>query len=357
MKDFETAALPDPLVYQRHWDFLGKPITEIVQMAPVAAGADADDDVSATVCGVIPRASRLIGGYSAVTVDSTGVDASNTSAWTVAIGGTTALSKTNEANITAASPVDLGTPAITDLSEGDAVTLAITNGTAADLNSASCIVCLELADYDNFPQPGLKVIASDGGTVTIADGVNGVCALSPGSSDNDEIYLVATTETVKFAAGETFVGETNLQWSEANTDASNFIFGFMSAVGADALADNGGGPRATGDYVALWKIDGGTQFYAGVQSDGTAKPTIDALGVPLTTAGVSDYQKLKIKVVCESATRGFATFWVDEQHIAIHHFTYSSATEMQLMLGIKNGGANAETLNVDAFGYVGRRSA
>ncbi len=356
-KDFETAALPDPLVYQRHWDFLDKPITEVVQMAPVAAGADADDDVSATVCGVIPRASRLIGGYSAVTVDSTGVDASNTSAWTVAIGGTTALSKTNEANLAAATPVDLGTPAITDISEGDAVTLAITNGTAADLNSASCIVALEVADYNNFPQPGLKVIASDGGTVTIADGVKGICALSPGSSDNDEIYMVVTTETVKFADGETAVGEAILQWSEANTDDSNLIFGFMSAAGANALVDDGAGPRASGDYVALWKIDGGTQYYAGVQANGTAKPTVDALGDPLTTAGGSSYQKLKVKVVCSSSTQGFAMFWVDEQHIATIHFTYASATEMQLMVGIKNGGANAETLNVDALGYVDNRSA
>ena len=353
MKDIQS--LPSPLTYNRLWDFCEPVLSHTILLDPVTAHADAGGDTSATLVGVAPQALRVIGGYVAPSINSAGIDGSNTSAMVIAAAGTTVVSVTHEADIVANTPVALDTPVAPDIAAGSALTLAITNGATADLNSAICHAGLQVADANNYPAPGLTVVTSNTGTVTIADGVKGVCALSPGAADNDEIYMAVAAELHKFANGACFEGEVNLQWSEANTDDANVIFGFMSAVAANSLIDDGAGPRASGDYVALWKVDGGTEYYAGVQANGTAYPTADTLTD--TTAGGTSYQKLKIKVSCYSSTQGVAEFWVDETNVATHHFTYASATEMQLFAGVKNGSANAETLNVDWLAYNDNRVA
>jgi hypothetical protein len=349
--------------FQQGWDFVEPVPAFVLPLEPVTAGANANDDVSATLVGVVPRACRLLGGYLCVSANSTGVAAGsgNDSVWVVTVGGVTALTKTNAAALVADTPVSLGTPAITDMAAGTAIKLAITNGANADLNSAVCHVSLICADVVNFPAPGLKVIATNGGTVTIADGVKGVVALSPGAVDNDEIYLCGSLELYKFAASKTFIAEALIQFTEANTDDANVCFGFMNAVAADSIVDNGGGPKATGDYACIWKIDGGTKWYCGVQSNGTATPTTDTLGsktpagmTPVNvTAGGTAYQRLTVKVRCESSTAAVAEFYVDGVNIGTINFAYASATEMQVFVGVKDGGANAETLNVD---YLGARS-
>jgi hypothetical protein len=41
------------------------------------------------------------------------------------------------------------------------------------------------------------------------------------------------------------------------------------------------------------------------------------------------------------------SFFVDGVLVAQHDYIFTSATEMQIGIGVKNGGANNETLNVD----------
>jgi hypothetical protein len=48
-----------------------------------------------------------------------------------------------------------------------------------------------------------------------------------------------------------------------------------------------------------------------------------------------------------SATNAYVSFSVDGVLCAQHDYIFTSATEMQLAFGVKNGGANNETLNVD----------
>lgn len=338
------------LVYASMWDFLEQPEVSSFSLDPITLHADADGDVAATLVGVIPIASRLVGAYLVPSIASTGVDGSNTSAFVVSIAGTTAISKTNEADTVADTPVAFDAPAVTDVAAGSAVKLANTNGTNADGNAAVVHVALALADANNYPAPGLSVIAPNGGTVTIADGVKGICALAPGATDNDEMYMVASNETIKFVADKVFIAEAEIQFTEASTDAANIMFGMMNAVAADALIDDGGGPRAAGDYVAMWKVDGSTVWRAGVQSNGTQLPTIDVDSE--VTAGGASYQRLRIKVVCETTTRAWAEFTVDGVCVALVHFDYASATEMQLVVGVKSGSGNAETLNVDWMQYA-----
>jgi len=349
-KDIAVTSFDKPWHYDQWWDFLEQPESYVVPLETLTAGANANDDVAATLVGVIPAAAVLLGGYVVASANSAGIDANNTSTFAVTIGGTAALSLAHAANLVADTAVSLGTPSTRDVAAGAAVKASITTVGTADLNSAVVHIGLQLADAKNYPATGLKAVASDGGSCTISDGVKGVLVMNPGASDNDEIYVAAATETIKFASGKSFIMEALIQFTEANTDDANVIFGCMNAVAADALIDDGGGPRATGDYVAMWKVDGGTKWYAGVQSNNTQTPTVDT--VSEVTAGGSAYQRLWIKVTCESSTRAVAEFCVDGTIIATLHFAYTSATEMQMFVGVKNGGANAQALNVDYMGYA-----
>lgn len=359
--------LPEGIERRRQYDFFcdftEQPVTSSLLLEPVTAGPNADDDVAATLVGVIPRASRIIGGYLVVSANSAGIDANNTSAWVVSVGGSTAISKTCTADLVADTPVAMAAPALPDAAAGSAVKLAITNGTAADLNSATCLVALQLADQAAFPAPGLKVIASNAGTVTISDGVKGVCSLSPGAADNDEIYLCTATEVYKFADQKPAVAEFLIQWSEANTDDANVICGFKDAVAADSVLDNGGGPAASYSGAVFFKVDGATTWNVetSVGSTQTTKTlTADvSLDKTLHSSSSSSYQILRVEIHPYSTTQVRVEFYIGTLanagdwsmiHVATNYVTFSGCTEMQAFCGIKNGSANAETLNIDYLG-------
>lgn len=345
---------------EKIWDFTQRP-ERLTASVVVTAGANANDDVAKTYFWLTgTKAALITDAYCAVSANSTGVDANNTSAWAIVNGASTTLvTKTFNAAIVAGTSYNMGAIATGYVSANSAVSLTITNGTTADLNSAVCVATIGYIPADSFLD-GLKVIATDGGAVAVADGVNGILSLTPSDStagDNDEIYLCTDTELFKLASGSTFEAECSMKYAEASTDDANVFFGFMSTVAADSLVDNGAGPQATGDYIGFWKVDGGTQWYVGVQSNGTATPTADTLGSPLTTAGSTTYKKLHIKVVCKSSTYAQATFSVDGVVIGDIHFAYASATEMALAVGLKNGTTTAETLYLEYLGYANARVA
>lgn len=342
---------------EKIWDFDVQP-NRLTTTALVTAGANANDDVAATPIFLTGTKAVLVtDAYCSVSVNSAGIDANNTSAWAIAGGGNTLATKTFSTNAVVGTSYNMGAIATGYLAANAVATLAITNGTAADLNSAVCTVTLGYIPADSI-MGGLKVIATDGGGISVGDTVDGILTITPSDAsagDNDEIYLATDTELFKLASGEAFEGELSLKYAEANTDDANVFFGFMNAFAADALVDNGGGPKATGDYIGFWKVDGGTQWYVGCQSNGTATPSADTLAVPLTTAASSDYVKLHIEVVCTSSTQAQATFSVDGVVVGSIHFAYASATEMQLGFGLKNGDTNAETAYIDYLAYAVNR--
>jgi hypothetical protein len=349
--------------YDKFWDFTDQPVTSSLLLEPVSAGPNANDDVAATLVGIIPRASRIIGGYIGVSANSAGIDANNTSAWVVAVGGSTAISKTCTADLVENVPVALDAPALPDVAAGAAVTLAITNGTAADLNSATCYAALQLADKAAFPAPGLKVIATNAGTVTISDGVKGVCAISPGAVDNDEIYLCTSTEVFKFADQKPAVAECLIQWTESTTDDANIIFGFKDAVAADSVLDDGGGPAASYSGAVFFKVDGGTTWNVETSVGSTqstkALSADYALDKVAHSSSSTSYQLLRIEIHPYSSTQVRVEFYLGTlvnagdwsmTHVATNYVTFSGCTEMQVFVGVKNGSAHAETLNIDYLG-------
>lgn len=199
---------------------------------------------------------------------------------------------------------------------------------------------------------------TDAGTVTVGDAVKGIMALvaSDGTvADNDEAYVGCANEVFKVAASKPLYGCGLIQFTEANTDDANVFFGFASALSAaNFLVDNGGGMRTTGDVIGVYKIDGGTKWIAITQINGVATTTTST-----TTAGGTSYQKVEVEVVDHDGTYFSATFKVDNAYLTdtngyvIRHLVaYASATEMVVGAGVKNGGANLETLNVDYIGAV-----
>lgn len=196
-------------------------------------------------------------------------------------------------------------------------------------------------------------VASDGGSVAVGDTANGVVVLTPSDgsvADNDETYLKSTNEVYLIADGNPLLFDCNLQFAEAATDDANILAGFMNAIAADSLVNDGGGPKASFSGAVFYKVDGGTVWRCR-SSVGTNY--IDS--VTTITAGGSAYQNLRIEIRPVSSTLAEVSFFIDGAQCLDsttgkpikHQLTYTGATEMNAGWGVKNGGANLETLNVD----------
>jgi len=201
----------------------------------------------------------------------------------------------------------------------------------------------------------LTSVISDSGTASVGDAAGGVLAIVPSDGsvgDNDESYVKGTAETFKFAANKPILFEAKVQFTEANTDDANIIVGLKDAVAANTLVDNGGGPPSTYSGCVFFKADGDTVWSVENSISTTQKTTqltaTNSLDRIAKTAGGASYQTLRIEWQPTSSTLGDFTFFIDGQIVAKHKDqVYTSATEMQVCLGVKNGDTNLETLNVD----------
>lgn len=197
---------------------------------------------------------------------------------------------------------------------------------------------------------------SDLGSVAVGDAAGGILALVPSDAtvaDNDETYVESANEVFKFAAEKPLLFEARVQFTEANTDDANILVGLMDAVAANSLQDNGAGPPASYSGAVFFKIDGGTVWQTETSLSTTqttnelTSTNVNNLSKKAQTAGGSAYQVLRIEYMPYSSTNAYVSFLVDGVLCAQHDYVFTSATEMQIALGVKNGGANLETLNVD----------
>lgn len=197
---------------------------------------------------------------------------------------------------------------------------------------------------------------TDTGTASVGDAAGGVLAIVPSDgtvADNDEAYVESANEVFKFAADKPLLFEARVQFTEANTDDANVLVGVMDAVGANSLQDNGAGPPASYSGAVFFKVDGGTVWQTETSNSTTQTTTelsatnVNNLAKKAVTAGGSAYQTLRIVVTPYSSTNAYVDFFVDGVQVAQHDYVFTSATEMQVALGVKNGSTNLETLNVD----------
>lgn len=205
-----------------------------------------------------------------------------------------------------------------------------------------------------------STMASNSGAVTAEDLVGGVIKLDPSESagvDNDETYIKGTKENFLFAANKPLALEAMVKFTEANTDDANILVGLMNAVAANSILDDGAGPAASFSGAVFYKVDGGTRWR--VRSSIGTTYTDNQTNV---TAGAA-YQRLRIEAHAVTATEYEITYFIDGVQCRdyttglpiCHRFAFSGATEMQLVAGVKNGGANLETLYVDYFGCWQKR--
>lgn len=197
---------------------------------------------------------------------------------------------------------------------------------------------------------------TDSGTASVGDAVGGVIALVPSDgtvADNDEAYIESANEVFKFAADKPLLFEARVQFAEANVDDANVLVGVLDAVGANSLQDNGAGPPSSYSGAVFFKVDGGTVWQTET-SNSTTQTTNELLSTNTNnlakksvTAGGSSYQVLRIEYMPYSSTNAYVSFFVDGVLCCQHDYIFTSATEMQIGIGVKNGGANNETLNVD----------
>jgi hypothetical protein len=190
-----------------------------------------------------------------------------------------------------------------------------------------------------------------GASAAVADGVKGVVALVTGATDNNEAYLHQTAETFKFADDKPLIFEALVQFAEANTDDANVMVGLKDAWAADSILDDGAGPAASYSGAVFFKVDGGTRWnveYSNGATQETAELTAaNSLDGIAKTAGGAAYQRLRIEFQ-PHGTVGDVKFFIDDQHVyTFANVSYSSATDMEAGFGVKAGGANSETLNVD----------
>lgn len=189
-----------------------------------------------------------------------------------------------------------------------------------------------------------KVTAVDG-AATVQDAAGGTIAIvsAVATAGNEDCYLKSNKESFKFAANKPLLFETRVSFTEAATNQANLIAGLMDAVAADALQSDGAGPKASYSGAVFYKVDGETVWRC-ESSVGAAQVTTETE----VTAGGADAQRLTLEFQPATSTTGEVRFFIDDALVAKHELTFSNATETQVVLGVKDGGADeVETLVVD----------
>lgn len=217
-----------------------------------------------------------------------------------------------------------------------------------------------LVVYDHFFNDQVDAIGgvdtvTDSGTVLMNDVAGGQVVLTPSDgtvADNDEAYYATPNEVFLVATGKPLYGRCRLKMTETTADKFNFAFGFQNAVGANSLIDDGGGPKVSGDTIAVFKKDGGGAFfYACAYVNGTGTATKSK--TPIVTGTWYD---VEIFGVDNGDGTWAVSYKVDGNYlrdsvtnvVISHSVSVTSATEMQMWLGAKLGAAtNNDTLTAD----------
>lgn len=214
----------------------------------------------------------------------------------------------------------------------------------------------EYVDADKWT----KLAADGGSSVALdADWVGGGVTMTTGATDNNECALKSTVEAFKFAADKPIVAGCIATWAEANTDDLNFMFGLMDAIGANAMVDNGAGPKASFSGAVIYKADGDTVWSvrSSIGSSYTDTETSQACH------SASTQVTMAISVMPRSSTEIDIVYLMDPAgganlqaltdvrgNVIKHTVTLGSPTEMNVGVYIKAGDTNSEVVTVDMLG-------
>lgn len=187
--------------------------------------------------------------------------------------------------------------------------------------------------------------------ISVSDLVGGVVTLTPTDAANNwQAFIKGTSESFQFTEKASFVAEGRIKFAEAATNAANVAFGVTNAVAVSLMVDDGAGMKATGDYAAIYKIDGETVWRCKTLLNGTS---YGATTSTVTAGGA--YQTLSIRFTDKAGSNsGTVEYFVDDRLIGTHNITtYSSSTQMEPFFFVKNGTSAAQTLLIDTFAAEG----
>ncbi len=183
---------------------------------------------------------------------------------------------------------------------------------------------------------------SDGGTVEVIDGAGGILSIASTGNDNDESYVSLKTEAFIFGTTKRVYFQARIKLTEANTPDANFIIGLSDTVAAESLLDGGGGPMASYDGAVIFKLDGALQFQFETSNAGTQVTNATVVAFVSAT-----WYTVGFLYDFGDGTTGTVTPYIDGVAYAAHNITIAGLQEMHVIMGVKAGGGNAETLLVD----------
>lgn len=196
-----------------------------------------------------------------------------------------------------------------------------------------------------------------GGETHNIDGVGGQITLNTDADNNDEWYFYRTRETFLFADKKPLRWECRLKFEQVAANTVNLLVGVMDAVAADSLLDDGGGPSASYSGLVIFVEDGQTEWslensLAGTQVTTRSDKAAASSSFFTLAAEFNPFSSTQANCFGEIQTGGGNEF-VQFQDTNTrprdisHIITYSSATEMTFVIGLKAGVGTAPLVTVD----------
>ena len=202
--------------------------------------------------------------------------------------------------------------------------------------------------YDNTATVGGYAEVSDGGTIANIDGNGGILSIACGGTAENESYVSSLTEVFKFQTDKNGFFEARVKLTEANTDEANIIVGLSDTVGADSLLDADAGPMASYDGAVFFKVGGGGVVWQFESSNAGTQDTEVSVGAFTDAA----WHTLGFRYEFKDGVTATITPYVNGVAGTPVTLTISGLEEMHLLMGVKAGSSNAETLLVDYIYYT-----
>lgn len=200
------------------------------------------------------------------------------------------------------------------------------------------------------------VVTAVDGTVLITDAAGGkvnIKSAVASASGDEDCYLVREPEAFLLAAGKPLQFGARVQSTEDDVNQNNLFVGLTDGAAADLLVSNGGGPKTSGTTLAFFKKDGGLNWWvhASLSTTQTSVELTAANSLDKTAhaSGGSAYQNLEIHFIPKNSTQADVEFYINEVLVyKISDYVFTSATEMQAVVGCKDGDAGDEvTISCD----------
>jgi hypothetical protein len=200
------------------------------------------------------------------------------------------------------------------------------------------------------------VTAVDGTVLQIDSRQGGVAIKSAAASaaGDEDCYLVREAETFLVVASKPLAFGSLVQATEDDVNQNNLIVGLTDAAAADLLVSAGAGPKTSGSTLAFYKVDGGLNWWVHASLSTTqTKVELTAANSLDKTAHVGSgtaKQLLQIEAIPKNSTQADIIYYIDGVAVyKITDFVYTSMTDMQAVVGCKDGDAGDET-TINCYG-------